>query len=101
MYHVRKGTEMRWQRTSTVILATAFGRTSRRPTCGCNGDLIQPGDSILTVIESCGKPDWSENQLNVYSARTSTSLYYRGEHGERDRKAVISEGEVERIEALD
>lgn len=92
---------MRWQRTATVILAAVFGVNVEAAYLRCNGDLIQPGDSILTVIDSCGKPDWSENQLNVYGARTSTSLYYRGEHGERDRKVVISEGEVERIEALD
>ncbi len=67
----------------------------------CNGDLIQPGDSLLTVLDSCGQPDATERLVNEYGTQLSSALYYRGGYGRRDRKVIVTEGEVTRVEVID
>lgn len=67
----------------------------------CNGDLILRGDSILAVKRACGEPVREQRVENKFGARIGTELYYEGGYGQRDRRVILIDGKVERIELLD
>jgi hypothetical protein len=67
----------------------------------CNGDLILQGDSILAVKRACGEPVREQKVENKFGARIGTELYYKGGYGQRDRRVILIDGKVERVELLD
>lgn len=84
-----------------LVVATAVTATAEAASLRCNGDLILPGDSIMAVKRSCGEPAREERVENKFGAQVGTALYYEGDYGQNDRKVILFDGKVDRVELLD
>ncbi len=84
-----------------LVIATAVTSIVEAASLRCNGDLIQPGDGILAVKRACGEPAREQKMENKFGAKIGTALYYEGDYGQSDRKVILVDGKVDRIELLD
>lgn len=65
----------------------------------CGNDLIRPGDSVLDVTDTCGRPDREVAVVDGNNVRVGTAFYYRIEN-KADRKVHFRGGAVVGVERL-
>ncbi len=66
----------------------------------CGNELVQRGDSIVSVEKACGEPMRKSNLVNDYGKVIGTVLYFEGGYGRSDRRVVFRGGRVVDIERL-
>ncbi len=86
---------------SITLMAVAAASAAHGASLRCGGDLVQEGDSVLDVQESCGDPAREVALVNDHGGRVGTAFYYHGGYGKADRKVIFSGGRVTRIDRLD
>ena len=62
----------------------------------CNGKLVLVGDSIIKVIENCGRPLYS--QRIIHRDRFMTLLIYKKKYGREKRLFILNATVVEVVE---
>ena len=84
--------------TATIALVTQDANADK---LRCGNALVQPGDSYLDVTDACGEPAREVAVVDEDNDRIGTALYYRGDHGQNDRKVHMRGGTVIAIQRLD
>jgi hypothetical protein len=79
--------------TLTVLMATfALGDEVENTRCG--GNLVEVGDSVVTVLGKCGEPTWRVGEGGF------TILYYESSQDELIKMILIEDEKVDSIKEV-
>lgn len=83
-----------------VLVLILVGPSAHADGLRCGNDLVQRGDSIISVERKCGEPIREADLVNDRGKVVGTILYFDAGYGKADRRVTFRAGRVVRIERV-